>query len=305
MEAFVGFGSMFGFFICIILIVIALIRRKSKKKIIIAMVIFVVVFIGAGIITINKNEKLSDITAQSEPPVLSGEEQNCFEVKVSDKPDNTDAPQTSENIQDAFSAEPNIQNDLQNIDRGITVSLTARDYSLEHASAIQEILNTVGITSISIENMTGEAESGLNAVVCYPNGYTDRDRRFFFTTEDGVLFYAGFSDEDLYDSEKGGYLKNYNDVHVSDKEVTVAVYDTLRGLAEDAVKGTLNYPSSANFGMFDWGIGRSDDNYQIIGSVTAKNGIGIEEDMSFSVWFVANDKGYDVEGVAINGIRVK
>ena len=109
--------------------------------------------------------------------------------------------------------------DLEQIDSTVTDTLIATGYSIDHASAIQEILNTVGITEIEIESMTGEAESGLNSVVCYPNGYTDKDRRFFFTTEDGVLFYAGFSGEDLYDSENGGFLKNYSDVHVPEKEV--------------------------------------------------------------------------------------
>lgn len=195
--------------------------------------------------------------------------------------------------------------ELEQIDCAISRTLTDAGYTVEHASAIQEILNTVGIESIEIDNMTGEAEDGLNSVTCYPNGYEDRDRRFFFTTEDGVLFYAGFSDEDLYDSESGGYLKNYSDVHIPEKDVTLEVYEELRTLATEEVKKCLNYPASANFNALDWGVGRSDDKYQIIGNVSAENGAGVEKEMAFSVWFVSEGDGFAVEGIALDGIRIK
>lgn len=195
--------------------------------------------------------------------------------------------------------------DLGFIDNTVTCDLIDAGYSLEHASQAQSILNKIGINSIKIESMTGKPESGLNAVVCYPNGKTDRDRRFYFTTEDGVIFYAGFLNEDLYDTDKGGYLKNYNDVHVPEKEVTIETYNTLRELAKSTVKDYLNYPNSASFSSLNWGIGRSDDKYQVIGTVSAENAFGVSDDMSFSVWFVASGDSYTVEGVAIDGVRVK
>lgn len=195
--------------------------------------------------------------------------------------------------------------ELEQIDAEITNVLRESGYSLEHASMIQEILNMVGIKSIEIENMTGHAEEGLNSVVCYPNGHTDRDRRFYFTTEDGTLFYAGFADEDLYDSEKGGYLKNYSDVHVPEKDVTLEAYEELCSLATEEVKHCLNYPNTADFSPLSWGVGRNDDNYQIIGSVTAENGLGVEEEISFSVWFIAGNDTFSTEGISLNGVRIK
>lgn len=211
----------------------------------------------------------------------------------------------SNNDNGAFILPAEPLDDLEQIDNAVTDALIASGYSIDHASIIQEILNTVGITEIEIENMTGEAESGLNSVVCYPNGHVDRDRRFYFTTEDGVLFYAGFLDEDLYDSENGGYLKNYSDVHVPQKEVTLEVYQELQSLATIAVEQYLNYPNTANFSAFDWKIGRSDEKYQIIGKVTAKNGFGVKDDMFFSVWFISDNTGYTIEGISLDGIRVK
>ena len=195
--------------------------------------------------------------------------------------------------------------ELSEINSGITTTLCAYGYSVEHASKIQEILNAVGIDSIVVENISGQAEDGLNSVVCYPNGYTDRERRFYFTTEDGILFYAGFLDEDLYDNNKGGYLKSYDDVHVPEKEVTVVVYDMLRSRAIEEVKSCLNYPNTADFSSTAWGIGRSDSKYQIIGKVTAENGFGVEQEIPFSVWFVADGDNFLTEGVALNGTRVK
>lgn len=214
--------------------------------------------------------------------------------------------QSAQNFNEDYYVEPTEWlEELSQIDRSITNALQAKGYSIEHASEIQEILNTLGIQSIIIQHTTGSAEDGLNSVVCYPNGNTDEDHRFYFTTEDGVLFYAGFLNEDLYDSERGGYLKNYNNVHVPEKEVTTEIYDRLRSLAINEVKSCLNYPNTADFNSFSWGVGRSDNNYQIIGSVTAENAFGVEEEIPFSVWFMDGENGFTTEGVALNGVRVK
>lgn len=194
---------------------------------------------------------------------------------------------------------------LVDIDTGITDILVENGYTIDHATDIHQILNTVGINSIEIKSMSGTAEEGLNAVVCYPNGYTEDDRVFYFTTENGVLFYAGFRDEDLYDTANGGYLKSYDDVHVPEKEVDLNTFSELQQLAKEEVKKCLNFPDSADFSSFDWGVGRSDANYKIVGKVTAKNGFGTEEDILFSVWFVASENTFTLEGITLDGVRVK
>ena len=166
-------------------------------------------------------------------------------------------------------------------------------------------MNTVGITSIEIDNMTGEAQNGLNAVVCYPNGLTDENRRFNFTTENGKLFYAGFLDEDLYDTDKGGYLKSYNDVHVPETQVDLETFDELQMLAVDDVKLNLNYPDTADFDSFAWAVGRSDDEYKIIGTVSAKNAFGVNDDIHFGVWYKKNGESFDFVGMEFDGARVR
>ena len=183
--------------------------------------------------------------------------------------------------------------------------LTDAGYTFEQASDIQKILNTIGIQSIRIYKMTGVATKGLNAVICYPNGLTEQSSRFNFTTDNGILFYAGFLGDDLYDSELGGYLKSYEDVHIPETKIDIDTYDKLLILAIDNVKNYLNHPSSASFNNFAWGIGRSDDKYKIIGEVEAQNSFGVKDDLIFSVYFIQTDGKFLIEGIVIDGIRVK
>ncbi len=93
----------------------------------------------------------------------------------------------------------------------ISYMLFGMGYSEAQAKDIEKVLNELGINSIGLYSTTGTPQSGLNSVVCYPNGSFDRDRRFYFTTENGELFYVGFRDYDLYDSENGGVLMSYDE----------------------------------------------------------------------------------------------
>lgn len=237
------------------------------------------------------------------------------DVKKSPKDTSADSQEstdktTAKTEKDADSEEKFFTDDvakgsLPEIDNGIVDKLTEAGYTIEHATEIQSILNTCGITSIEIYFQTGEAEKGLNAMSCYANGSKEDKSRFTVTTEDGVPFYVGFLNEDLYDKDQGGFLLKYTDVHIPETKVDMDTYTTLQGLAVKAVEGCLNYPSTANFKELSWGIGRSDDKYKIIGEVSAKNGFGVKDDISFGVWFKKVNNGFVVEGVTLDGIRVK
>ena len=120
------------------------------------------------------------------------------------------------------------------------------------------------------------------------------------------MFYAGFTSEDLFDSAKGGVLKNINDVHIPETKVTLDDYTKLQILAQEEIKKYLNYPSTARFPLYDgWGVVRSDNNYKIWGKVDAKNGFGVKSTNNFSIWFIKNGENFTVDAILINGIRVK
>lgn len=215
-----------------------------------------------------------------------------------------------------FEEENKMQNDVWSgtsssdtaevIDTSMIDTLAEMGYSSKQASDIKKILNTIGIEEISVYGKTGEAQKGLNSVVCYANGSKDGDRRFYFTTEDGVLFYAGFLDEDLYDSSKGGFLKKYQDVHVPESYVSGRVYSELQNLAIDKIETYLNHPSTADFGAFDWRVGRKDEMYMIRGTVEAKNSFGIKDELFFNVWFEdKGDENFVITNVSIDGVYVE
>lgn len=94
-------------------------------------------------------------------------------------------------------------------------------------------------------------------------------------------------------------------MHVPEKEVDLNTFSELQQLAKEEVKKCLNFPDTADFSSFDWGVGRSDANYKTVGKVTAKNGFGTEEDILFSVWFVASENTFTLEGITLDGVRVK
>ena len=255
----------------------------------------------------------------TDAPVSS--ESSTASSETADVPESTAIPEPTATPEPTSTPEPTQNSDNQNdfivesdgnqlpdpeeVDTGMVRELMDMGYTVEQATEIQYILNSVGVTSIRLYGMTGEAQNGLNSVVCYPNGWSDDDHRFYFTTEDGVLFYAGFLSEDLYDSEAGGFLKKIQDVHIPETKCDTDTFIKLQIMAEDAVKLYLTHPSSADFDLFSWGIGRSDDHYKISGSVNASNSFGVVDKVSFGVWFIEKDGEFEIEAISIGGVRVK
>ena len=230
--------------------------------------------------------------------------ENCGDEKTEER-DSDITGKTESDQNDGFYSDDTVEGELPAVDSDIVEQLIATGYTVEHSTQMQQILNTVGITSLEIYGTTGEAESGLNAMSCYANGSTEDNSRFTMTTEDGVVFYIGFLNEDLYDVDQGGFLKLYTDVHIPETEVDWDTFYDLQELAIKEVKDCLNYPDTANFKELSWAIGRSDDNYKIIGEVTAKNGFGVKDDIYFAVWFVNQNGTFVLEGVTLDGVRVK
>jgi len=263
-----------------------------------------------GILSMPTPQNVVKNNNSDKPVITDNEVVDNKDNNSADKPVNTEDAEVKKEEKDdrkseEFFTDDVVKGSLPEIDNGIVDKLTEAGYTIEHATEIQSILNTCGITSIEIYFQTGEAEKGLNAMSCYANGSKEDKSRFTVTTEDGVPFYVGFLNEDLYDKDQGGFLMKYTDVHIPETKVDMDTYITLQSLAVKAVEGCLNYPSTANFKELSWGIGRSDDKYKIIGEVSAKNGFGVKDDISFGVWFKKVNNSFIVEGITLDGIRVK
>lgn len=299
MEALIGLIlllSMIAIPVTLVIFLITFFQKKpSKNKWAIACIVSVILFVVCMLT--GGNDASTATTDDTSDKVVSSEESKTEKTEETVSQENEEAFKVSDTNAEVA--------DIADIDTGLIEALLEAGYSVEQSTEIQQILNTVGITSIEIENMTGEAQSGLNSVVCYPNGLTDRNRRFNFTTDNGKIFYAGFLDEDLYDADKGGYLKSYDDVHVPETKVDLATFDELQILAVEDVKQNLNYPNTADFDSFAWAVGRSDDEYKIIGTVSAKNAFGVKDDIHFGVWYKKNGEAFDFVGMEFNGARVR
>lgn len=226
---------------------------------------------------------------------ICGFEETKIIEYTTDKKEKSTAPQKSQIVSDQVTTQKESQ---------IASVLTTKGYSYEQANKIDKILNELGINSIEIYAMTGTPQKGLNSVVCYPNSNKADNSRFNFTTENGELFYVGFLGEDLYDSEKGGIIKRYNEVHIPENEVDSNAEISLMIAAEDVIKKYLNYPATADFHTMSWRFARSDDKYSASGTVSAQNAFGVEDEMPFSVYFELVNGKLKIEKVSLDGTIV-
>lgn len=151
-------------------------------------------------------------------------------------------------------------------------------YSDGNAVYAERVLNSVGITSIEIVSMSGEAENGLNAMVCYPNGLDKEGSRVTVTTENGIVFYVGFRGEDLYHVSRGGVLKQFSDIPIPETDVSSDAEIRLMMMAEDVAKQIANYPATVDFKTLCWGFWRNDRVYAVQGTFTCTNAFGVKEE---------------------------
>lgn len=227
--------------------------------------------------------------------------------------DVNDNPQTEvkdeNNKEDSyFSTDDNqVETDSITTDFGVETTTKLRElgFSVDEATSIYNIFVKIGVNQISnIQLGAGSGIDNLQSFVAIANN--DEKKKFYFTVEKRELYYAGFLDDTLYDSTKGGVIKSIDDVHIPNTEVDIATYSQLQVLSQDLVKKYLKYPNTAKFSLYDsWGVGRRDNKYQVNGKVTAKNGFGVESEMSFSIWFIQKDNNFNVEAIVIDDVRVK
>lgn len=262
--------------------------------IILVVVVFVIIIFGGIFSSMSKHviEIASTSTTTNKNSSSTGVQNNTYK-------------QGEEQI---YKIDDNIQNTNiinKNFGEGMISELKQLGFTNEEATEIQSIFYKIGINSISnIQEGAGDGIDKLQSFVAYANN--DTKKKFYFTVEKRKMFYAGFMDATLYDTSKGGILKNINDVHIPETKVDMNTYTTLQVKAEEAVRQYLNYPNTASFPLYDgWGVARNDNNYKIYGKVKAQNGFGATSNMSFSVWFKKENNKYIVEAITLDGIRVK
>ena len=236
--------------------------------------------------------------------------------KETEKPNNNDSKPTDNNNKeenkenkDNFFNTDKDQKDTDSIKKDFGIETTDKlrelGFTVEEATSIYNIFVKIGVNQISdVQKGAGTGIDNLQSFVAIANN--DKQLKFYFTVENRQLYYAGFRDAALYDSTEGGVLKNIGDVHIPKTDVDANTYSQLQVMSQNIVKQYLNYPNTAKFPWLDgWGVGRSDDNYRISGKVTAKNGFGVESEMTFSVYFLKTNDTFTVEAVVIDGQRVK
>lgn len=172
--------------------------------------------------------------------------------------------------------------------------LVSFGFTEDEAAENAEILRQCGIPTIDICEPT--SDNSLDTVVSF-RGKLDDDRIFIFTVDNRKIFYVSLNGEDLYDADKGGYLKNFNDVHIPEKSVTTSDFNTLRDRTETLLD---KYFSSARY--YDaWAIAREDDNYMMY--CQASDG-SLLTDYWYTcrVWYERQSNGdFKAIGVQING----
>lgn len=248
---------------------------------------------GHTLVEISRTEP----TAETEGKVVErcsvcGEEVTTTLKKLSssnDKQDNENPTSTEEII-----GEETNQQIAEISSDNFAEKLVSFGFTEEEAAENAEILRRCGIPTIDICEPT--SDNSLDSVVAF-RGKLDDDRIFIFTVDNRKIFYVALNGEDLYDAENGGYLKNFNDVHIPEKSVSVEVFNSLRDRSETVLDQYFRTPR-----YYDaWAVGREDDNYMMY--CQASDGSLLTDHWySCRVWYEQQENGeFITTGVQING----
>lgn len=271
-------------------------NKKYSKPVKIIISIFAILFMICGL----ASEDTTQVDNNNKP-----QEEIKEEIKENNKNEDKEEEKDKDNF---FSTDDNqIETDSITTDFGVetTTKLRQLGFTVDEATSIYNIFVKIGINQIDdVKLGAGSGIDNLQSFVATAN--KDKKKKFYFTVEKRQLYYAGFLDDTLFDSTKGGVLKSIDDVHIPNTDVDLETYSKLQVLSQDLVKQYLKYPKTAKFPLYDsWGVGRRDDKYQVNGKVTAKNGFGVESEMDFSIWFIKKDNNFNVEAIVIDDTRVK
>lgn len=286
--AFLLLAALVACFIFAIGFLVKWITKKPKKKwgivALTAFVAFWVIGIVWGVVSPSDSEKFDggkSETAQTEtaPPETPDTIETADEI----------VGETVDELIPEITAETN----------PFVEKLVSFGFTEEEATENAKILIQCGIPTISVCEPT-DSNATVDGLVSY-RGKLDDDRMIWFTVENRKIFYVSLNGEDLYDEENGGFLKNFDEVHIPETSISVTVSDELRNKTESVLDG---YFASSRY--YDaWGFAREDNQYMVQcqatdGSMLTSNWINCR------VWYEQQDSGdFVVTGVQINGKQYK
>lgn len=170
-------------------------------------------------------------------------------------------------------------------------------FTEQEANDARRILLICGIESVEGFEPTSSTAS-IDDLISFRK-VIDKDRIAWFTVDHRKVFYVSLNGVDLYDSDKGGFLININDVHVPESYISVETANTLQDITERTLD---QYFVKASY--YDaFGYAREDDNYMVQCQAYASNRLGMKEWVSAKVWFEDQNGEFEVVGIVIDGQR--
>jgi|LSQX01.3.fsa_nt_gb hypothetical protein len=242
MGAFIGIIGFLGMIVTIIMLIVRAIRKKPKKIIVIVLGISFAFFVAGIALT---------------PP--SSDQATGENISEKAKSEQTSAAITSES-----STSPTTQQQEE-------VNLSQSDITPAFESACSD----VGIDVKKIKNWR-RVDDWYNGER-YTFTYENMGLKVYFNYDGSVnsINIGNTTDIKLYE-------QGYEPYDIADYIVDSDTAFSLVPLAEEQIKSHLNYPSTANFSLLDWSYGRQKNTYYLQSSLTAKNGFGVKDDISFS-----------------------
>lgn len=303
MGYFLMIAGFVGVPVCLVVLIVKAIRKKKLKTISLIMAGLFVCF-AAGIILAPQMtpeqrdaERLAkeqeEATLPSETPLVAGTSWTMSGVtptSTSGEADNSfyEAETVSELMEDIVSD-------------GIIEKLISFGFTSEEARDIRKTFIMCGVTNIDACEPADPATT-IDGLVVF-RGVLDKDRIFWFTVDHREVFYIALNGVDVYDKDKGGFLININDIHVPVSDVDQDTFYKLQDLATAAVDNYLKYPNSAYYDA--WAVAREDNKYMIQGEVQARNALNAKDWLVFKVWFDDAGGDFTIEGIVIDGERVR
>lgn len=181
-------------------------------------------------------------------------------------------------------------------DDNFVEKLISFGFTEEEAIENAKILRQCGVPTIDICEPTNP-EATIDGLVSY-RGKLDDDRTFWFTVDNRKIFYVSLNGEDLYDEDKGGYLKNFDDVHIPETYMSESTKMSLKSQTEPFLDKYFPYDTR----YYDaWAVGREDNLFMVQCQIS--DGSILTDDWLFArVWYELQEDGtFTPTGVEIDG----